>query len=81
MLRRAFDAGEAEGYAPVRIRAAESAAIAPGGVKLIIGPPGHGPQIASQRRVGISFPMPDNALERLAVRIRRLGCRRNANRN
>jgi len=73
VFRRSFDAGESERHAPIRIRAAEPTPVAPGGVQLIIWSPGDGPQITSRRGSGVGLPLPRDALNLCALRIRRLG--------
>jgi hypothetical protein len=70
VFRIAFDPGEAQGHAPIRIRAAESASVAPRGIQVIVRPPRDRPQIASRCRSDAGLPMPGNALNHRTVRIR-----------
>jgi hypothetical protein len=71
MFRRSFQAGDAHGHTSVMVGAAKAAAVAPGGVKLVIGSPGDRPEITAKRGVGVSVPVPDQLADDRAGRIRR----------
>src|SRR5437660_11541984 len=71
-LRRAFNAGKAQGHTPILIGAAKAAAVAPGSIEMIIRPPGHRPQIATGGRGLVCLPMPGNAFDHRAGRVGRL---------
>ena len=72
VFRATFNASKAHTDAAVRVRPTEAAAIAPGGVKMVIRSPGHRPQIAARRSVCVRVPMPGDALDDRAGRVRRL---------
>ncbi len=69
IFRVIIDTGKTHADPPIRIRAAESAAVTPSGIELVIRSPGYRPQIASGRRRSVGLPIPGDALDNRAGRV------------